>query len=114
MSRNPRCPSLNIERPLEQFAYTKSFAGDLHVAEIPKLSLTEKDAAAVTALSDPSTTSRWAFINGWQVEPQSNDRAPAPGELGEIASIASPSAGRPTARRKHQKKFKAWSQARHD
>jgi hypothetical protein len=85
------------------------------VAEIPKLSLTEKDAAAVPALSDPATTSRWAFINGWQVEPQSNDRAPAPGELGEIAaSIASPSPGRPSARRKHQKRFKAWSQARHD
>ncbi|MDQ2975077.1 MAG: hypothetical protein M3R69_06670 [Acidobacteriota bacterium] len=60
----------------------------------------------------PDSASRWAFINGWRVEPQSDDRAPV---IGAVAPVTgSPSARRSNARRKHQAMFKEWSQERHD
>ena len=56
--------------------------------------------------------SRWTFINSWKVEPQSDDRMPA---LGDVAqSAASRSARRSTARRTHQAMYKEWSKERHD
>ena len=59
---------------------------------------------------------RWDFINGWKVEPQSNDRTPPQSPVLTAVAITtvSPAARRSTARRKHQQRFKAWSQARHD
>jgi hypothetical protein len=82
------------------------------VAKIPKQSLAENDHRATPPLPDASASSRWAFINGWKVEPQSNDRAPVAGDI--VTSMASPAAQRSTVRRKQQKKFKEWSQDRHD
>jgi hypothetical protein len=85
----------------------------IDVAENIKQPVAENDSRAASSL-DSSAGSHWAFINGWKVEPQSNDRAPALGE--NAAGIVSPSASasRSTARRNHQKKFKEWSQERHD
>ena len=56
--------------------------------------------------------SRWAFINGWTVEPQSDDRMPAFGSV--ASSTASAPGRRSTARRRHQAMYKRWSQDRHD
>ena len=56
--------------------------------------------------------SRWTFINSWKVEPQSDDRMPALGDVAQNA--ASPSARRSTARRTHQAMYKEWSKERHD
>ncbi|HYJ85088.1 MAG TPA: hypothetical protein VEW46_03465 [Pyrinomonadaceae bacterium] len=61
---------------------------------------------------DALRDSRWAFINGWKVEPQSDDRAPAFGDV--ASSKASASAHRSGARRRHQAMYKQWSQDRHD
>jgi hypothetical protein len=59
-----------------------------------------------------SSGSHWAFINGWKVEPQSNDRVPM---LGEVSiDTASPAAMRSGTRRKRQAMFKEWSRSRHD
>jgi hypothetical protein len=72
----------------------------------------EANEANVSSALEASTTSRWAFINSWKVNPQADDRAQA---LGTVASnAASPSTRRSTARRKHQAMFKEWSQDRHD
>lgn len=77
-----------------------------------KESMAESESGSAPLLPDSFSSIRWAFINGWKVEPQSDDRAPV---LGEVAhSTASPSARRSTARRKHQAMFKAWSQDRHE
>jgi hypothetical protein len=56
---------------------------------------------------------RWTFINSWKVEPQSDDRIPA---FGDVASSATTSASgnRSVARRRHQTMYKRWSQERHD
>jgi hypothetical protein len=62
--------------------------------------------------SDALRDSRWAFINGWKVEPQSDDRMPTFG--GVASSTLSASGRRSTARRRHQAMFKQWSQDRHD
>jgi hypothetical protein len=56
--------------------------------------------------------SRWSFINGWKVEPQSDDRIPAFGRVAPATSFAP--AHRSTARRRHQAMYKQWSQDRHD
>jgi hypothetical protein len=56
--------------------------------------------------------SRWAFINSWKVAPQGDDRTPMHGDA--AASSGSSSAGRSVARRRHQTKYKEWSQHRHD
>jgi hypothetical protein len=82
----------------------------LTLTDIPKESV-ELDADAASHLED-STSSHWAFINGWKVEPQSNDRLPVFGVI--ASSTAPPSARRSSTRRKHQAMFKAWSQDRHD
>ncbi len=55
---------------------------------------------------------RWAYITQWKVAPQSDDRRPVSGSV--AAGTSSLAAGRSSARRQHQAKFKAWSQGRHD
>lgn len=70
----------------------------------------EENAALVTA--DTPDASHWAFINGWKLEPQADDRVPMFGSV--VSSEASPSARRSIARRRHQMMFKQWSQQRHD
>jgi len=82
------------------------------VTQTPEQSVATSDSPVALPLPDSSAASHWAFINGWRVEPQFNDRAPAIGEV--ASSAASPSAARSTARRKHQAMFKQWSQDRHD
>jgi hypothetical protein len=84
----------------------------VNVTKIPKQPVVATDTDVAPSLFDSSAASRWAFINGWQVEPQSDDRAPVFGVV--ASSPASPSARRSTARRKHQAMFKEWSQDRHD
>ena len=82
------------------------------MTDILKQSVAENDDGTAPFLPESSATLRWAFINGWKVEPQSDDRAPM---FGAVApSTASPSARRSSARRKHQAMFKEWSQDRHD
>jgi hypothetical protein len=82
------------------------------VADVLKQSVPENDAGMAPSLLESSAKSHWSFINGWKVEPQSDDRMPM---LGTVAgSTASPSAHRSSARRKHQAMFKEWSQDRHD
>jgi hypothetical protein len=81
------------------------------VTDITKQIVPAPDADVAASLP-ASPASRWAFINGWKVEPQSDDRAPMFGAV--AAGTASPSARRSTARRKHQTMFKEWSQDRHD
>jgi hypothetical protein len=82
------------------------------VADILKQSVPETDAGMAPALPEASATSHWAFVNGWKVDPQSDDRMPM---FGTVAiSAASPSAHRSTARRKHQAMYKEWSRDRHD
>ncbi|MEP6719254.1 MAG: hypothetical protein ABJB21_08920 [bacterium] len=62
-------------------------------------------------LSSPEA-SRWHFINGWNVEAQSDDRRLTLGRVVERAGSAP--ALRSFARRSHQRSFKTWSQDRHD
>lgn len=82
------------------------------MTDILKQSVAESDAGVATSLLESSAGSHWAFINGWKVEPQSDDRTPV---FGAVAlSTASASAHRSSARRKHQARFKEWSQDRHD
>ena len=75
----------------------------------------ESIAAGSEALSIHSNgrdASRWSFINGWKVAPQSDDRTPM---LGDVAhSDAAPSVRRSMARRRHQSMYKQWSQTRSD
>ena len=72
----------------------------------------ENEAGTTPFFPDTSVASRWAFINEWKVEPQSNDRVPV---FGAVATgTASPSARRSSARRKHQAMFKEWSRQRHE
>lgn len=69
-------------------------------------------ASVPTSTSEASATSRWAFINKWNVTPQENDRTPM---LGPVAPVnTGQAAQRSAARRKHQVSFKEWSQARRD
>jgi hypothetical protein len=56
--------------------------------------------------------SRWSFINGWKVEAQADDRMLTLGTVAQCAGSAP--ARRSSARRSHQRSFKAWSQERHD
>jgi hypothetical protein len=70
----------------------------------------EENPALVTV--DTRDTSRWAFINGWKLAPQADDRIPMFGSV--VSSEAAPSARRSIARRRHQVMFKEWSQQRHD
>ncbi len=82
------------------------------MTEVLKRSVAADDYGATRLAPESSTTSRWAFINEWEVEPQPDDRVPM---FRTVASnAASPSARRSTARRKHQAMFKEWSQGRHD
>jgi len=82
------------------------------VTDILKQAVAENDTGMTTPLLESSAGSHWAFINGWKVEPQSDDRTPM---FGAVAlSTASVSAHRSSARRKHQAMFKEWSQDRHD
>ena len=82
------------------------------VTDILEQSVAESDEDMAPSLLESSAVSHWAFINGWKVEPQSDDRTPV---FGAVAlSTASPSADRSSARRRHQAMFKEWSQDRHD
>ncbi len=76
-------------------------------------SVSTNDGVATTAAPDSSMSARWAFINGWQVEPQSNDRALATGASNPNSNV-SPAARRASVRRQHQVSYKAWSQRRND
>jgi hypothetical protein len=88
------------------------FEGGLNVTDFLKQSVAANNTDAALSLPNSSATSRWAFINGWKVEPQSDDRAPV---IGEVApGTESPSARRSMARRRHQAMYKEWSQERHD
>ena len=82
------------------------------MTEILKQSVAERDVAMAPTLLESSARSHWAFINGWKVEPQSDDRTPMFGAV--AVSTVSPSAHRSSARRKHQAMFKEWSKDRHD
>lgn len=79
------------------------------MTDIFKESSAEHYTAELTSFAQGT---HWAFINEWKVEPQSNDRTPVTGA--GAGSMGSPSARRSTARRKHQARFKEWSQDRHD
>jgi hypothetical protein len=83
-------------------------SGRSNVTDILKPSVEANEATPLV----PDSASRWAFINGWRVEPQSDDRAPVIGAA--APGTGSPSASRSSARRKHQAMFKEWSQERHD
>jgi len=82
------------------------------VTDILKQSVAENAAVTAPSLAEASATLRWAFINGWKVEPQSDDRAPMVGSA--AASVVSASVQRSVARRRHQGMYKEWSQDRHD
>jgi len=82
------------------------------VSDALKQSLAESEVVAATTLPESSDKLRWAFINGWKVEPQTDDRPPLVAK--SASSAASRSVYRSSARRKHQAMFKAWSQERHD
>lgn len=85
------------------------------MTNIPKQSVVARSTELVPSLADASDTSRWAFINGWGVEPQSDDRTPVfSAVVSSTAPSGSPAARRSTARRKHQLMFKEWSRERHD
>jgi hypothetical protein len=60
----------------------------------------------------PFNRVRWMQLNPWLSEGQADDRIPMNGSV--AASSGTPSAQRAFARRSHQLRFKAWSQARHD
>ncbi len=82
------------------------------MADNIKQSVPEGEAGTASLLLDSSAMSHWAFINGWKVEPQSDDRTPM---FGTVATgTTSPSSHRSSARRRHQAMFKKWSQNRHD
>jgi hypothetical protein len=68
--------------------------------------------ASGPSLPEPSESQRWAFINGWRVEPQSTDRAPVAGAI--VPNTGAAAALRSMTRRKHQASFKEWSQSRHE
>ncbi len=55
---------------------------------------------------------RWALLNPWLSEGQSDDRTPMNGSVED--SGGPPSVQRSFARRSHQAMFKKWSQARRD
>lgn len=83
------------------------------IAPVPVRQITRAEANHI-ASSDPNDArrTRWAFINGWKVEPQFDDRMPAFGSV--ASSTASAPGRRSTARRRHQAMYKRWSQDRHD
>ena len=74
--------------------------------------------AVIVAINDnaiidiPFDAARWALLNPWLTEGQSNDRRPVPGTDGD--GSGSQSARRSSTRRAHQANYKKWSQARHD
>ena len=55
---------------------------------------------------------RWAQLNPWLSEGQTDDRTPMNGSVKD--SGGTPSVQRSFARRSHQAMFKKWSQARRD
>ena len=55
---------------------------------------------------------RWSFINSWQVAPQENDRTPM--QSAATYNTGDPGSDRAMARRRHQRMYKEWSQARHE
>jgi hypothetical protein len=83
---------------------------EIYVTDNLKQSVTKNDAAP--SLPGDLATLRWAFINWWAVESQSDDRTPMAGSA--ASSMVSPSVKRSVARRRHQRMYKEWSQDRHD
>jgi hypothetical protein len=57
-------------------------------------------------------TSRWSFINAWQVAPQHDDRTPS--LVVPLSGSGSASADRSTARRNNQRMYRRWSADRHE
>jgi len=55
---------------------------------------------------------RWAFINEWQLEGQSDDRSPMHNPV--VESDGSPASRRSRSRRSHQLQYKKWSTERHE
>lgn len=82
------------------------------MTDILKQSVMNNDAVTARSLPGDLPTLRWAFINGWAVESQSDDRTPMAGSA--ASSMVSPSVQRSVARRRHQRMYKEWSQDRHD
>ncbi len=78
----------------------------------PGRSAHAKESRLSPATGDSPATAHWAFINGWRVEPQADDRIPMFGSVAN--SSAGPSVRRSIARRRHQAMHKSWSQERHD
>lgn len=74
--------------------------------------LSQAQELSVSPATSDSPAAHWAFINGWKVEPQADDRIPMFGSVANSATA--PSVQRSMARRKHQAMHKAWSQERHD
>jgi hypothetical protein len=91
--------------------YKIDFLIEVTVVDIPKQLAPENYAGTSPPLPDSSATSRWAFINGWKVDPRFDDRAPVKGAVSP--NSGSLSARRSSARRNHQAMFKEWSQDRH-
>lgn len=61
--------------------------------------------------SDKRDGARWSFINSWTVVPQQNDRTPVRGASNY--GTAGSASDRAMARRRHQRMYKEWSEARH-
>lgn len=103
---------------LEGFIVASLFVLWRYMSQHSKVTAGMNVKTSVSASEDSSTNrtgrdaSRWAFINGWKVSPQRDDRTPMLGD----AVTGSPSAtvNRSLTRRRHQEKFKEWSQGRHD
>jgi hypothetical protein len=55
---------------------------------------------------------RWSFINSWKVAPQQNDREPVRGA--STYGTGGSASDRAMARRRHQRMYKEWSEARHE
>ena len=86
-----------------------------------KLAMTLNGPLLTPIVHNPSANSptpipfdpiRWALVNPWLAEGQSDDRTPMDGSVRDIGGT--PSGQRAFARRTHQVMFKKWSQARHD
>lgn len=110
--------SIVVITALESFVVASVLVLWRYMSKHSKVTAVMNVKSRISAPEDFSTNrtgrdpSRWAFINGWKVSPQRDDRTPMLGD----AVTGSPSAtvNRSLTRRRHQEKFKEWSQGRHD
>ena len=79
---------------------------------VPAIAATGDYPTANSPAPVPLDAIRWAQLNPWLSEGQSDDRRPMLGSDGD--NIGSLSARRSSTRRTHQVMYKKWSQARHD